>query len=139
MSALQFLLSYFIRISEKKFFAYFPYSRDFLSLRRMKEQRKNLSLFITGAPRAGFFKKSKRGRLKVKGDGSCLTKKVKGDGSYLTFICLPFHRKRFPSPVKGRQEEGKLNIEPTKIISNHSNQVRMCRPLIPNSALRIPH
>ena len=51
LSALQFLLSYFIRISEKKFFAYFPYSRDFLSLRRMKEQRKNLSLFIEGAPK----------------------------------------------------------------------------------------
>ena len=45
LSATQFLLSYFIRISEKKFFAYLPYSRDFLSLRRMKEQRKNLSLF----------------------------------------------------------------------------------------------
>jgi len=54
LNALQLLLSYFIRISEKKFFAYFPYSRDFLSLRRMKEQRKNLSLFITGAPIAPF-------------------------------------------------------------------------------------
>ena len=50
LSALQFLLSCFIRISEKKFLAYFPYSRDFLSLRRMKERRKNRHLFIEGAP-----------------------------------------------------------------------------------------
>ena len=50
LSALQFLLSCFIRISEKKFLAYLPYSRDFLSLRRMKERRKNRHLFIEGAP-----------------------------------------------------------------------------------------
>ena len=51
LSALQFLLSYFIRISEKKDFAYLPYSWAFFSLRRMKEQRKNRHLFIEGAPR----------------------------------------------------------------------------------------
>ncbi|MBR0414941.1 MAG: hypothetical protein IJI67_07720, partial [Clostridia bacterium] len=62
LSALQFLLSYFIRISEKKSFAYLPYSRDFLSLRRMKEQRKNLSLLITGVPSAyAFFRQQATG------------------------------------------------------------------------------
>ncbi len=55
LSALQFLLSCFIRISEKKFLAYLPYSRDFLSLRRMKERCKNRHLFIEGAPYPVFF------------------------------------------------------------------------------------
>ena len=55
LSATQFLLSYFIRISEKKDFAYLPYSLAFLSLRRMKERRKNRHLFIEGAPKPDFF------------------------------------------------------------------------------------
>ena len=63
LSALQFLLSYFIRISEKKDFAYLPYSWAFLSLRRMKEQRKNRRLFIEGAPKRAFFKSKYRKRL----------------------------------------------------------------------------
>ena len=50
MSALQFLVSSFIRISEKNFLAYLPYSRGFLSLRRMKEQSKNPFLFNESAP-----------------------------------------------------------------------------------------
>ena len=55
LSASQFLLSYFVRINEKNYLAYLPYSRGFLSLRRTEEQPKNPNLFIKGVPMSRFF------------------------------------------------------------------------------------
>ncbi|MBQ6381789.1 MAG: hypothetical protein IJJ41_09380, partial [Clostridia bacterium] len=54
-SALQFLLRDFIRISEKNFLAYFVYSMEFFSLRRIEARRKNQTFYISTAPTVGGF------------------------------------------------------------------------------------